>query len=392
MQHPVDRRHFLYHAGLLLAGPALLGGTRADAAVPPIHASAAAAATPQPDLHPFEHLPVRRIAFGSCAHQDKEQPIWDAIIARDPDLFIFLGDNIYGDTRDMTVLREKYAALAAKPGFRRLRERTPILAIWDDHDYGENDAGTEYPLKEASRQIFCDFFGESADSPRRTRDGIYAGYCFGPADQRVQILLPDLRFNRTPILTHDLAGTDYEAWAASFEAVAAPVPGPYARNPARDATMLGERQWAWLQAQLQIPATVRILASSLQVVADFPGWEAWINYPRDRDRLIDAIRRHRANGLFCISGDTHWGELSCLDSHVPYPLWDLTSSGLTETWPVLPPNANRIGAVWRERNFGLIDIDWRIDHAMLSLRICDESGEARLTHQLDSRDLRTPAC
>ena len=190
MKHRADRRSFLYHAGLLLSAPALLGETSASAAMPAMQSATASGAPPQPDPHPFEHLQVRRIAFGSCAHQDKDQPIWDAILNHNPDLFIFLGDNIYGDTRDMTVLRDKYAALAAKPGFRRLRERTPILAVWDDHDYGENDAGAEYPMKEASRQIFCDFFGEPAESPRRSRDGIYAAYCFGSGDQRVQVLLP----------------------------------------------------------------------------------------------------------------------------------------------------------------------------------------------------------
>ena len=72
----------------------------------------------------------RRIAFGSCARQDKPQPIWDAVLASEPDLFVFLGDNIYGDTRDPTVLRAKYAQLAAQPGFKRLRERVPVLATW----------------------------------------------------------------------------------------------------------------------------------------------------------------------------------------------------------------------------------------------------------------------
>lgn len=342
----------------------------------------------QPDAHPAQSRTLRRIAFGSCAKQDKDQPIWDAINALEPDLFIFLGDNVYGDTRDMDELRAKYAMLAAKPGFRRLREHTPILAVWDDHDYGENDAGAEYPQKEASRQVFCDFWGEPSDSPRRHRDGIYAGYRFGEGDRRVQIILPDLRYNRTPIVHRDLAGAEYDAWSSGLEAAGAPVPGPYERTPAHDATMLGERQWAWLEQQLQVPAELRIFASSLQVAADFPGWEAWVNYARDQGRLLDAIRRHRADGLFCISGDTHYAELSCLDVNVPYPLWDLTSSGLTEVWPVLPPNANRIGAAWRERNFGLIDIAWQSGHADVRLMICDEAGDPRLEHTLDSRTLR----
>lgn len=334
---------------------------------------------------------LRRIAFGSCANQDKDQPIWDAVNAVEPDLFVFLGDNVYGDTRDMDVLRAKYAALAAKPGFRRLRERTPIVAVWDDHDYGENDAGGEFPLKEESRRIFCDFWGEAADSPRRRRSGIHAGYRFGTGQHRVQIVLPDLRFNRTPLSRRDLGELDYERWATGLESAGKPVPGPYERNPERSASMLGDAQWAWLESQLAVDAEVRILASSLQVAADFPGWESWANYARDRERLIEAIRRQGADGLFCISGDTHWAEFSRLDVNVPYPLWDMTSSGLTETWSNVAPNANRVGAAWSERNFGLIDIDWRVGFATLALRILDEAGTTRLEQRLDTRELRQRA-
>jgi alkaline phosphatase D len=78
-------------------------------------------------------------------------------------VFIFLGDNVYGDTRDPSVLRAKYAKLQDKPEFQRLCAQVPILATWDDHDYGENDAGRDYPMKEESRGIFCDFWGGAAE-------------------------------------------------------------------------------------------------------------------------------------------------------------------------------------------------------------------------------------
>ncbi|MFO0334450.1 MAG: alkaline phosphatase D family protein, partial [Pseudomonadota bacterium] len=298
---------------------------------------------------------------------------------------------VYGDTTDMAVLRAKYAQLAAKPGFRRLREATPIVATWDDHDYGANDAGAEYPQKEASRRVFLEFWGEPAGTPRWGRDGVYAGYVFGPEGRRVQILLPDLRYNRAPILKLDLGSRSYEDWAKQLADAGRFVPGPYVRNPARDATMLGEPQWAWLEAELARPAEVRILASSLQVLADLPGWEAWINYARDHQRLVETIRRHRANGLVCISGDTHYGELSKLDVNVPYPLWDLTSSGLTEVWPVVPPNANRVGEVLREANFGLIEIDWTRPRPGLSLQVRDVNGEVRLERRVRTEDLVVPA-
>ncbi len=334
---------------------------------------------------------LSRIAFGSCAHQDKDQPVWDAVVAAKPDLFIFLGDNIYADTRDPAVLRAKYAKLAAKPGFKKLRDTVPILAIWDDHDFGENDSGCDYPLKDVSRAAFLDFWGEPPTSPRRTREGIYDAKMFGPLGARLQIIMPDLRSNRTALRTLDLGEQDYGAWAKAKEVAGLPVPGPCERNPDPTATMLGDAQWHWLENELQQKADVRIFASSLQVVADFPGWEAWINYARDHQRLVDTLRRTGANGLVCLSGDTHYGEISKLDLNTPYPLWDVTSSGLTEVWPVLPPNANRIGGAVREVNFGLIDIDWRGRATTLNLQVCDVKGTPRLSQTVRLADLQGEA-
>ena len=333
-----------------------------------------------------EVLPSR-IAFGSCARENKPQPIWDVINELRPELFIFLGDNVYGDTRDVNVLSSKYAQLAAQPGFRRLCSQTPVLATWDDHDFGEDDAGADYPMKEASRQVFCDFWGEPAGSPRRKRDGIYDALTLRRGGRTLQIILPDLRFNRTPIRRLDLGSKPYKTWSREIEQAGRDVPGPYEREPDERATMLGDPQWQWLERTLREPADLRILASSLQVVADFPGWEAWINYAQDHQRLLQAIRVARANGLFCISGDTHYGELSCLTTNTPYPLWDLTSSGLTEVWPVTPPNSRRIGEVVRETNFGWIEIDWQAPQPRLTLQVRDGAGRVRIEQQLDSAEL-----
>jgi alkaline phosphatase D len=346
-----------------------------------IAASGAAAAPEQ-----AQSLDIKRIAFGSCAKQDKDQPIWDAILEARPDLFIFLGDNIYADTRDPEVMRAKYSMLAEKPGFRKLKETTPIIAIWDDHDFGENDAGGDYPMKEESRRQFCDFWGESASSPRRTRDGVYASYLYRSHGRRVQVILPDLRWNRTPIKTHDLDGGSYEDWAKRLEEKGDEVPGPYDRNPQGDATMIGETQWRWIEEQLDVPADFRIFGSSLQLIADFPGWEGWTNYTNDHQRLLEVIRRRRAESLVAISGDTHYGEISMLDVNTPYPIWDVTSSGLTEVWPVTPPNARRVGEVYRARNFGLIDIDWKKES--VDIAIHGEDGARRLSQAIRLADLR----
>ena len=79
--------------------------------------------------------------------------------------------------------------LAAKPGYQKLHATCPVLATWDDHDYGMNDSGEWYSKKAESKRIMLEFFGVPEDSPRRQRDGIHGAYVFGPEGRRVQVIL-----------------------------------------------------------------------------------------------------------------------------------------------------------------------------------------------------------
>ena len=110
---------------------------------------------------------IKSVAFGSCLKQTRPQPVWDSVLLAKPDVFVLLGDNIYGDTRDMEKLKNKWNTFSAISSFQKVRSSSYLLGIWDDHDYGENDAGNEYPRKAESQQIFLDFLGEPKDSDRR---------------------------------------------------------------------------------------------------------------------------------------------------------------------------------------------------------------------------------
>lgn len=327
---------------------------------------------------------VERVAFGSCAHQLKPQPAWDAIAAAKPDLMLLLGDNIYGDSDNLAVLAEKYALLAAKPGFQKLRAVTPVLATWDDHDYGANDAGREFVPREGSRKLMLDFFGEPADSPRRTQPGgLYTAHTYGPPGQRVQIILLDLRWARTPLKA--VSSEAYHAEKAPKNL------GPYLPNDDASARQMDEEQWAWLEQRLREPAEVRLIGSSIQCIPEFTGWEAWANFPRDRARLLALLRDTRAAGVVLLSGDTHWAELSRLTpaDGAPYPLWEITSSGLTEEWPNVSPNRHRVGAPWAQANFGLVSIDWaHPDTPAIQLSILSADGTLRRQQTVFLSDLQ----
>lgn len=322
-----------------------------------------------------------KILFGSCSHQDKPMPIFDAINQEGADLFIFLGDNVYGDTEDMKVLENKYKKLGNNPGFSKLREETPTIAIWDDHDFGENDAGQEYAKKEESRKVMLDFWQESEDSPRRNRqDGIYTSYFYGEGEDLVQVIMPDLRWNR-PALNKV---SDLWYFLKSFVSTS----GPY--RPVEDpkASMLGESQWRWLEQELLKPAKIKIIASSLQLLPDFTGWESWANFPADRDRLLKFISDNRISGVLFISGDTHWGEMSKLVPGLGYPLWEVTSSGLTEEWKDVSPNVHRQGEAKPEVNYGFLDVDWKQPDPTIKFGLKDLHGKILMQQEFELSDLQ----
>jgi alkaline phosphatase D len=301
--------------------------------------------------------PLTRIAFGSCAHQQKPQPIWDAVLAWRPELFVFTGDNVYGDVASaaMTELRAAYAAAGKVAGLARLRAQVPVLATWDDHDYGRNDAGADFPHKEKAQRLFLDYWGIGDDDPRARRPGVYHAQIVGPPGRRVQIILLDTRSFRSPLRPTDqpdaLGKEDY-------------LPDPDPRK-----TMLGAAQWAWLAEQLRQPAELRLLVSSVQVVAEQHGFERWGNLPRERQRLFDLIAATGARGVVLVSGDRHIGALYRVAEAAPYPLYEITASGLNMAYghnrDIGPL---RLGEVYGADNFGTIEIDWRAGAVTLAIR------------------------
>ena len=141
---------------------------------------------------------VTTIAFGSCSDQKRPQPLWDDILAQKPQVWVWLGDNIYGDSEDMSVLKTKYDQQKSNPVYQQLRQSATILSVWDNHDYGVNDGGKEYPRRKESQQLMLDFLDVPAVSPLRTREGGYSAHVFGPKGQRVKIILLDGRYSGTP--------------------------------------------------------------------------------------------------------------------------------------------------------------------------------------------------
>ena len=302
-----------------------------------------------------------KIGLGSCLDQDYPQPIWQSIKKEDLNYFIFLGDNVYGDipSGELDYLKESYELFGSvMPTWLK---KTELLVFWDDHDFGVNDGGKHYSMKKESAEVFLDFFGVPNSDPRRARDGIYASQMFGPKGRKVQIILLDTRYFRD----------DLDKYAKG-ESKPKDIVGWYKPTKDTSRTLLGEAQWSWLEEELGKTAEVRIIVSSIQVVSWEKGMECWGNMPHERDRLFKLIDKTNANGCFFISGDVHFTELSVAKGEGPYPLYDLTASGLNqspgESW-YKSINSYRLSSkVYAGRNFGLIQINWKGKDTTITLQ------------------------
>ena len=168
--------------------------------------------------------PVSRIGFGSCYKPEKSTPLWDRVADFDPQVWLWLGDNGYPDVIDGKLIKQNlpqdafkksYTALAQSEGIAVLKKLPAghMMATWDDHDYGLNDAGKHWERKRDAQKAFMEFWGGEERS-----DGVYSSRDFGPEGKRVRVILLDTRFNRDD-------------------------PGP-------GGDILGERQWKWLEKEL----------------------------------------------------------------------------------------------------------------------------------------------
>ncbi|MFT6738074.1 MAG: alkaline phosphatase D [Kangiellaceae bacterium] len=302
------------------------------------------------------------IAFGSCAKERQAQPIWLDIAKHKPDVFLFIGDNnyadvqeingelVYGPVTDPKRFAQAYNAVNAIETFAQFRKQVPImLGTWDDHDYGANDAGKEFPLKAQSQAAFVDFFEFEPNHPIHQQAGIYHSKIIEDNGKKIQIIMLDTRYHRD-LLTKNPLGRPKNK-------------GPYIPSLNQQASMLGSEQWAWLKSELQQFADIRIIVSSVQVVAYEHSWEGWGMMPTQRDALYALIGETKANGVVFLSGDRHLMEISKdtgqLGHSVPYPMWDFTSSGINQDYSqVNEPNSFRIGNVVRDNNYGLVNVSW----------------------------------
>ena len=271
-----------------------------------------------------------KIGLGSCLDQDYPQPIWQSIKKEDLNYFIFLGDNVYGDTRYGSLRKMKSAYDKQKKVLPDFLNNISIFSIWDDHDFGINDGGADYRFKRRAQELYLDFWEISKDDDRSNREGIYFSKNEIFFDKKFKFIFLDTRFFRSK-----LKGKKSN----------------YIENIEPDATILGNAQWTWLENELKSDFDFLFIFSSIQIIAKDHRFEKWSNFPNERAKLFELLEQFNDKTIL-FSGDRHRAGIYRKNG-----ILELTSSSMNKPGSSFSEtDSYLIGKTYPQENFGLLEI------------------------------------
>ena len=300
-----------------------------------------------------------KIAFGSCLDQEDPQPIWNSIFKEDVDSFIFLGDNVYGDvpSGELNKMHEAYKLQAEMIPSWLFKKNVEV--IWDDHDFGENDGGASYPLKQEAQKLYLDFWKIPIDDVRHKREGIYTNQIINIDNFKINLILLDTRYFRS-----DLKKSEG-------------IKPVYLKNEELNATILGDEQWSWFKEVMKIKSDIIIVATSIQLLPTEHRFEKWSNFPSDHLKLKKLLKS-QSRPVLVISGDRHQGAIYNDEN-----IYEITSSSLNKTISSIfgrPKEVDRymLGEMFSGENYGLITVN--TNKKTIDLEIKDINGN-RVRHK-----------
>ena len=271
------------------------------------------------------------------------------------DFMLWLGDNWY--TRDVDFnsnwgLWYRASHDRRIPILQPLLKAMPQYAIWDDHDFGPNDFGKEYILKEESREVFSHYWANP--SYGEYGKGTYTKMSFSDADI---FMLDDRTWRSSDKLSDSLNG-----------------------RPNPDKRMFGEQQMDWLKNALAgSGATFKIIATGSQVLNPSSPFDCFRKFPLEYYELLNFIKEEKINGVIFLTGDRHHSEVIKVDGLVPYPLYVITASPLTSGTHVFGEteknNPYRVFGLDQKQNYAHISISGKYKERVLSVRFKGISGE-----------------
>lgn len=317
-------------------------------------------------------------AFGSCSYAveaEYDRPgdpyggdygIFDTIAGLDPDLMLWLGDNIYFrevDWDSLAGMAYRYSFDRARPELQNLLAATHHYAAWDDHDFGPNDSDRSWVHKLEALELF-DLFWANPSSGMDGADGNFTMFSYNDID----FFVLDTRFWRSP------------------------------KNEPQSTlkTMLGQAQLQWfIDALTTSRAPFKIVVSGSQFVNDVDAYETWARYADERQVILDAIVARQINGVVFISGDRHHGELQVRTPDGGYPIYDFTSSPLTAglgdaRYELENPLRVDGTFILGQRNFGLLHFSGPRTSRTLTMEARNSVGETLWTHTIEAAELSFP--
>mgnify|MGYP001190621984 CR=1 FL=1 len=271
-----------------------------------------------------------KIGLGSCLDQDYPQPIWQSIKEEDLNYFIFLGDNVYGDSPSGSLRKMKSAYDKQKKVLPDFLDDISIFSIWDDHDFGINDGGADYRFKRQAQELYIDFWKIPKEDDRSNRDGIYFSKDKIFFDKKFKFIFLDTRFFRSK-----LKGKKSN----------------YIENIEPDATVLGDVQWMWLENQLKSDFDFLFIFSSIQIIAKDHRFEKWSNFPNERVKLFKLIEQFNDKTIL-FSGDRHRAGI-----YRKNRLIEVTSSSMNKPGSFFNETDNYlIGKTYPQENYSVLEI------------------------------------
>jgi len=308
--------------------------------------------------------PAFTLATGSCAYIN--EPVYDRpgkpygsnhqvftqIANQKPDLMLWLGDNVYlreVDWYSRSGIQHRYTHDRALPELQPLLASTPNYAIWDDHDFGPNDADGTWVHKETAWETFRDFWGNPTYGVNGQK-GCTTMFQFADVD----FFLLDNRYFRTP---------------------------NYCKTcPERSA--LGKEQLQWFLAALASSrAPYKIVAIGGQVLSTSLNGETYSKlFPAERELILNFIEKENIKGVIFLTGDKHYTELSALKNAAGNWVYDLTaspfSSGVFIDAATKEQNELRVpGTVVTEHNFGLLRFSGPRTSREVELKVVNYEGK-----------------
>ena len=271
-----------------------------------------------------------KIGLGSCLDQDYPQPIWQSIKKEDLNYFIFLGDNVYGDTRYGSLRKMKSAYDKQKKVLPDFLNDISIFSIWDDHDFGINDGGADYRFKRQAQELYLDFWDITKDDDRSNREGIYFSKNEIFFNKKFKFIFLDTRFFRSK-----LKGKKSN----------------YIENIEPDATILGNAQWTWLENELKSDFDFLFIFSSIQIIAKDHRFEKWSNFPIERVKLFELLEKFNDKTIL-FSGDRHRAGIYRKNGII-----EVTSSSMNKPGSSFSEtDSYLIGKTYPQENYGVVEI------------------------------------